>query len=543
MRLALLFALASLARGAPVAYGQPPGYSQSLLEAESEVVAEAADVAGYAPPPGYGSPYGKPPAYGKPPGYVPPPNPAPVPAPYPVPVPPSSVCTFVDGDVLTLQADSGKYLDRCNNCVPKGAYPDSSTVHVTNPASESWGTWKVFNTGSGKIALQGDAGKYLSRCQGCAPNGAAYPDQAFVHASDWRDNPPAQWTCIDVGGGKIALRADSGNYLARCNNCIPGAAYVDQTFVHVSDWRGKDWAQWTVRDLTPHYVQPPAPQPYPLPVPQPIPVPPSYPQPVPVPVYPKPLPPAPQPTHYPVPQPNYGPVPQPPPYTVPQPPYNPKPYNPFPHSDYGLQPNYPVVVPSYIQPSSAYSRALYLNDDAQLVQVPAPNACTFFDGDVLTLQSDTGKYLDRCYTCNPLVFNSQYFDSATVHVTNPATESWGTWRVYNTGDGRLALQANSGNYLARCAGCAPTAVPGPTYRDQAFVHVSDWHGKDWAQWRCYDVGGGKIALQADTGNYLARCNNCIIGALYPDTAFVHVTDWRDKSWAQWTVRNLTPHPL
>ncbi|KAF0716285.1 hypothetical protein As57867_002910, partial [Aphanomyces stellatus] len=217
-----------------------------------------------------------------PPAPVPVPQPVPVPAPVPQPVPvppvpapvPNPVpnpprptianppCIFVDGDVLTLQADSGKYLDRCNNCVPGGAYPDSSTVHVTTPASESWGTWKVFNVGNGKLALQGDAGKYLARCNGCAP-GAAYPDQAFVHVSDWRGQGWAQWTCYDVGGGKIALQADSGKYLARCNGCIPGAAYVDQAFVHATDWRGTPWAQWAVVNLTPHY----APAPLPLPPP------------------------------------------------------------------------------------------------------------------------------------------------------------------------------------------------------------------------------------------------------------------------------------
>lgn len=46
---------------------------------------------------------------------------------------------------------------------------------------------------------------------------------------------------------KIALRADSGSYLARCNNCIPGAAYPDSAFVHVpaAKLMESPWAQWT----------------------------------------------------------------------------------------------------------------------------------------------------------------------------------------------------------------------------------------------------------------------------------------------------------
>ncbi|CAK4649082.1 unnamed protein product, partial [Aphanomyces euteiches] len=112
------------------------------------------------------------------------------------------------------------------------------------------------------------------------------------------------------------------------------------------------------------------------------------------------------------------------------------------------------------------------------------------------------------------------------------SSSCAKWTVVCVDDGRYAFQADSGNYLARCNKCAP----GAAYPDQAFVHVKDWQQQPWAQWRCFDYGDGKIGLQADSGKYLARCYNCIPGA-YPNSAFVHESN-PNQPWAQWTVDKL-----
>ncbi|KAG9401945.1 hypothetical protein AC1031_007647 [Aphanomyces cochlioides] len=149
---------------------------------------------------------------------------------------------------------------------------------------------------------------------------------------------------------------------------------------------------------------------------------------------------------------------------------------------------------------------------ALLVHGLNANSCQFNDGDVVTLLGDNGNYLARCNIA-PLEFAKR--------------------QVFNTGDGKLAFQADTGKFIARCNGCAPTA----TSPDDAFLNVSDWRGALFAQWSCEDVGGGKIALKADTGNYLARCNGCLGGAPYPDTAFVHAKTWFG---APWTATNLTP---
>ncbi|KAF0696714.1 Aste57867_12568 [Aphanomyces stellatus] len=157
-----------------------------------------------------------------------------------------SPCNVVDGDVVTLQSDTGNFIARCHGCIPNAMYPDAAFVPNTTNASSA--NWKVFNTGTGKLAFQADSGKFLARCNGCAPT---TPDQAFVHVSDWQGQPWAQWTCVDLGKGKVALQADSGNFLARCNGCERGTAYADSATVYMNTWQNAPWAQWSLVDQTP----------------------------------------------------------------------------------------------------------------------------------------------------------------------------------------------------------------------------------------------------------------------------------------------------
>ncbi|ETV81041.1 hypothetical protein H257_05661 [Aphanomyces astaci] len=161
---------------------------------------------------------------------------------------PPSRCCFNDGDLISLRADTDLFMGRCDGCVPGGAYQDSAFVHVSDPKDAPWAQWKVFNTLDGKLVLQADTGKFLGRCNNCAP-GAAYPDEAFVHVEDWHTSPWAQWVCVDAGNGKIALQADSGRYLARCNSCLPGA-YPNAAFVHATSV-SEAYAQWTVVSKNP----------------------------------------------------------------------------------------------------------------------------------------------------------------------------------------------------------------------------------------------------------------------------------------------------
>ncbi|KAH9148428.1 hypothetical protein LEN26_004498, partial [Aphanomyces euteiches] len=156
-------------------------------------------------------------------------------------------CNFREGDIIALKADTGKYVTRCRNCIGAAAYPDSVNFQTPINSGTPYSYWTIVDAGNGKIALKGDLGNYLSRCNNCAA-GAAYPDEAFVHVSDWRSGPWAQWTCEDAENGKIALKADSGKYLARCNNCLKSGP-ADAAFVHADTWKSSPWAQFEVEYL------------------------------------------------------------------------------------------------------------------------------------------------------------------------------------------------------------------------------------------------------------------------------------------------------
>ncbi|CAK4454987.1 unnamed protein product [Aphanomyces euteiches] len=134
----------------------------------------------------------------------------------------AATCNFREGDVIALKADTGL----------RHTLPDS--VNFQGP----------INSGTPYSRL----GYYLSRCNNCA-YGASYPDQAFVHVSDWKSAPWAQWTCEQADNGKIALKADSGKYLARCSGCVRSGP-ADVAFVHAAYWKDSPWAQFDVEYLS-----------------------------------------------------------------------------------------------------------------------------------------------------------------------------------------------------------------------------------------------------------------------------------------------------
>lgn len=98
-----------------------------------------------------------------------------------------------------------------------------------------------------KIGLKADTGKYAARCNNCIPN-ESYPDNVAVHGTDL-SKQYVQWYIQKLDNGNYALKSvDSGKYAARCNNCIPDASYPDSVFVHVTD-PGPAYAQWVLTRL------------------------------------------------------------------------------------------------------------------------------------------------------------------------------------------------------------------------------------------------------------------------------------------------------
>lgn len=97
----------------------------------------------------------------------------------------------------------------------------------------------------------------------------------------------------------------------------------------------------------------------------------------------------------------------------------------------------------------------------------------------------------------------------------------------------ISLQADTGNFMARCRNC----LQGEAYPDNVAVHLSA-ATEPYSRFKVKNVGNGKVTLQADTGKYVARCRDCVPNGVYPDFLTVHVTD-PSAAYAQFKVNRLS----
>lgn len=156
---------------------------------------------------------------------------------------------FRNGVVIALQADTKNWMARCLRCQPNvaggvnGRLANTATIHVKgdNPNLPAYAKFKVKNMGNGKIALRADNGFYLARCRGCLRGGPA--DILTVHVKD--PSPAyAQFTPIALPNGKYLFKSDNGKFIARCRGCSKGGP-ADIATIHVTN-KNAPYAQWTV---------------------------------------------------------------------------------------------------------------------------------------------------------------------------------------------------------------------------------------------------------------------------------------------------------
>ncbi|NEO68299.1 hypothetical protein [Moorena sp. SIO3H5] len=163
----------------------------------------------------------------------------------------------------------------------------------------------------------------------------------------------------------------------------------------------------------------------------------------------------------------------------------------------------------------------------------APVAEASPTGCKIALQADTGKLFARCRRCQEAVYNGNNFntDTVTVHIDLPNKDkAYVQFEVVDVGGGKIALKSDTGNYVARCNGCVARGA----YSDFLTIHVSD-PAPAYAQFTPELLSNGKYALKADTGKYVSRCNGCSPTSAYSDTVTVHVTDPTNAPYAQWNV--------
>lgn len=165
---------------------------------------------------------------------------------------------------------------------------------------------------------------------------------------------------------------------------------------------------------------------------------------------------------------------------------------------------------------------------------PLANVSSLNEGDIIVLKGETitsdasgnylasseGQYLARCHGCVPGV-PSGSSDNAVVHVIDP-NRTTAQWTVKKLANNKIALQSETGKYLARCQNC----IPGVT-GDSAFVHVSD-SGNPFAQFTIEPAAeANEFTLKSDNDKYLSSCPSCVPDQLVPGYKFnasLHLTD-------------------
>jgi Papain-like cysteine protease AvrRpt2 len=149
------------------------------------------------------------------------------------------------GKKIALQGDNGKFFSRCSGCqTTVNSVPDTVTVHITTATPDQpWARFDVVDVGGGKIAFKADTGKFVARCENCVVGGSK-PDFAFIQETN-SAQPYAQFTPELLPNGKYAFKADTGKYLARCDGCSPSCVHSTVT-MHVTNAANEPYAQWAV---------------------------------------------------------------------------------------------------------------------------------------------------------------------------------------------------------------------------------------------------------------------------------------------------------
>ena len=102
----------------------------------------------------------------------------------------------------------------------------------------------------GKVAFKADNGEWVRMCTDCIVHGAK-KDFITVHVKANKEDDIPSWAKFEVeklSGGKVALKADNGKFVGRCTGCSPGAAYPEQVTAHIDD-TDERYAQWEIEDI------------------------------------------------------------------------------------------------------------------------------------------------------------------------------------------------------------------------------------------------------------------------------------------------------
>lgn len=142
-----------------------------------------------------------------------------------------SGCKGLEGGKKYLISDIGEMLARCSDC-SKPSVDKKQSVAVHGKYGDIFAQW-TFEPFGDKCAIKSDIGFYVGRCHGCWNNGA-YPNSLFNHVqTSGPDYPFSLWE-VEKHCNLYSFKADTGTYLARCEDCVPGGTKKNFAFVHAN---------------------------------------------------------------------------------------------------------------------------------------------------------------------------------------------------------------------------------------------------------------------------------------------------------------------
>jgi hypothetical protein len=154
---------------------------------------------------------------------------------------------------VAIKADNGGWWRRCNQCqkTVNDAYPDTIIIGEKSDAPKSKDEhFEMHHLKDGKVAFKADNGEWVGMCTDCIVNGAK-KNFITVHVKADKEDDLPSWAKFEIeklSDGKVALKADNGKFVGRCSSCSPGAAYPEQVTAHVDD-SDETHAQWEIEDI------------------------------------------------------------------------------------------------------------------------------------------------------------------------------------------------------------------------------------------------------------------------------------------------------
>lgn len=137
-------------------------------------------------------------------------------------------------------------MTRCNGCHKAVGGGLKDTIVLTN-TPESFAVFTIRNFGDQAVFIA-DTGNAIGRCNGCVIN-ATTGDFMFAQGGNG-DNPFAKFTLKKLANQRYSMMGDNGKYVSRCQGCAPGSpAAANQSVVFSSNNSNSDFSQWNIIPL------------------------------------------------------------------------------------------------------------------------------------------------------------------------------------------------------------------------------------------------------------------------------------------------------